>query len=687
MTLSVVDWTMALFFLAALILLARFQIRLTAVDPQSFRRIAIGLGLLNLVALARLYSRLGILQGVPFLSEPVFFQLILWVIIITGITFLVSGVAEWLPLARASRETHQCTIARLSLFRKIEQLGSIEPRPEPFFQAALSHIVDTHGFTCGVMYALSASGERLQFVGSVNCTGYDEHLANVSLQARGKEGAGTVSLAGLGMLCGLPVQLGRPTLLLPIEVQKRVRGCFLFWSQNTPTDETVLDLKLIGDIVARRILHRSRQIKIDFFESVEQLYLQLNDQLAAADSPVDGLNCLIRELRPLVPVDYATLLVPADTGHQVDRLSVGVNGHVLCERGVLPGPALSALRTDLLASGETVTVAGASLTEDLNLELPGSFQSIAIVGSSAGQLVLGTGRSHAYSPAVLRALDYIAPHVRMMLEKHCARRTTETLYQRLTVLSRLLTGDQTKVIDRVAAFLRESLRVDTVRISVMDGTELFLNSLGLASKAVPPTMAPALGSMILDLLPLHTRAVASGEMVVWEEAESHEDLSESEALAVGTGSIRSLLAVPVMQHDTRAQVIGVITLTSANQSAARLASESNRVLLQTTAALVSNVLQQVRATSRLDVHSETGWLDSETPTGRRSRIRSSLTGILGSVELMRTLRTPDAARVEKFLSIIDRSARKIDACMTSIVPTTAVSHSEEVDTEEEHATR
>jgi hypothetical protein len=681
MPLPVVDWFMTIFFLAALILMARFRRQLVAVDPKSYRELSTGVGLLSLAAMARLYSSLGILRQVPFLSEPVFFQLIVWVIIITGITFLLGGISEWLPLTRSSRESAQKTIARSALFRELEQLGSIEPRPEPFFQTVLAHVIDAHKFSCGAMYSVTARGDRLRFLGAVNCSTYESALAGVTVESEACETANRVLIEGLGSIGGLPPELGRPVYCMPVEVRNRVRGLFLFWSGTVPDQSEILDLKLVSDIVARRILHRSQQIKIDYFESVERLYRRLNRQFVETVSPTDRLTWLVRELRSLIPIDFALLQAGGHHDHQVDRLSVGANGYVLLERNVEPSPALDLLRFDYQFEDTAVAVVDSPLKENLCRELPGDLQSLVVVSMPTGQLILGSERTEVYTPAVLKALEYITPHVRMVLDAYIAQREMSAVENHLTDLAHLTqaTSDDLRVsIAEVATYLRETLAVDAVRVSVLDKTGMFLNSLGLASRVSSPAMAPELGSMILTLLPLHARSIESGEAVVWHSGMSAEPLSESEAGAVSAATISTLALIPF--GSAAGGIRGLFTIVSGSDCAARLAKDRNRLTLKIAGALLADLLLHVHQPPRLIRRAEKSDLIQHETT-HRTEIRSSLTGILGSVELMRSLREPDKGAVEKFLTIIDRSARKIDAYLESPELSTATQ------ARNQHATR
>jgi DMSO/TMAO reductase YedYZ heme-binding membrane subunit len=122
------DFAVASFFLLSLIAVSRFRQHLTADDKDSYRNVVAGLALLATVSLANVYSGLGLLVRIPFLSEPLFFRLLFWIGMITGLTFLISGATSWVPLSRSYRQYNKERIDRLELLKKVEQLLRVESR-------------------------------------------------------------------------------------------------------------------------------------------------------------------------------------------------------------------------------------------------------------------------------------------------------------------------------------------------------------------------------------------------------------------------------------------------------------------------------------------------------------------------------------------------------------------------------
>ena len=66
------DMIFSLFFLLALILVARFKKQISSVDRSSYRYLSGGIVILTFMSLARVYSNQGVFKSIQFLSEPLF---------------------------------------------------------------------------------------------------------------------------------------------------------------------------------------------------------------------------------------------------------------------------------------------------------------------------------------------------------------------------------------------------------------------------------------------------------------------------------------------------------------------------------------------------------------------------------------------------------------------------------------
>jgi len=157
---ELVEWIIPLFFLGALVLVSRFDQQISSVSRESFRLITGGLSVLALLSLMGLYRGLGLLGNVPFLSETVFFDLISWILGITGSVFILSGVAHWMPLARDQKQLYANTAHKLELLKRTEQLLGIESRLDPILANTIDYMVSHLSMDFGAVYKYSVSQER-----------------------------------------------------------------------------------------------------------------------------------------------------------------------------------------------------------------------------------------------------------------------------------------------------------------------------------------------------------------------------------------------------------------------------------------------------------------------------------------------------------------------------------------------
>ena len=142
MSWDTVKWIVPLIPLLALVAVLKLKRQVSAEGSSSYYQIISGLIILSVVSVAQTYYAQGLLASVPFLSEPVFNDLISWIATITGATFLVSGVTRWLPLSRAYRKYNRERVLKLEFVKKVEQLVGVETRLDEVLDKTLEHMLE-----------------------------------------------------------------------------------------------------------------------------------------------------------------------------------------------------------------------------------------------------------------------------------------------------------------------------------------------------------------------------------------------------------------------------------------------------------------------------------------------------------------------------------------------------------------
>ncbi|MBU0984472.1 MAG: hypothetical protein KKA42_11415, partial [candidate division Zixibacteria bacterium] len=231
MTMETVNWAASLFFLLALVMVFRFRKQISAESVATYNEIGGGLVILALVMLGRVYGDLGVFSSVPFLSDPVFYDLISWIGIITGSLLVVTGVSNWLPLARHHRKFNEARIRRLELLRRVEQLVRVETRLDQILTTTADYLVTYFDFADVAVAKYSVNRRRLYPVATTNQRRIStDQLAALQVDSERIQRYAAGRRANLtAALSGYPREADNPYLLLSVDVDRWPVAFFLLW--------------------------------------------------------------------------------------------------------------------------------------------------------------------------------------------------------------------------------------------------------------------------------------------------------------------------------------------------------------------------------------------------------------------------------------------------------------------------
>ncbi|MCK4460206.1 MAG: hypothetical protein KAW46_00290, partial [candidate division Zixibacteria bacterium] len=258
MGLPLLDFMVALFFLMSLVVVARLRNEIRTHDRESYNYLSGGLAVLAVVALMRIYGGIGLFAVVPFLSDPLFFKVLSWIGIITGATFVVSGVSTWLPLARSHRQYGQERIQRLELIKRVQQLAMVETRLTEIMSTTLDYMVQLPGFSWGAVYHCPTGSEPATLLttsGGVDASAAALQQVEFSESDFHESGQNNMPRVTKAMQ-KLPQSMVAPSLILPLRCDNNIHGVFLLWTTAggvSDNDEVRVNLKIAVDIISRKI--------------------------------------------------------------------------------------------------------------------------------------------------------------------------------------------------------------------------------------------------------------------------------------------------------------------------------------------------------------------------------------------------------------------------------------------------
>lgn len=672
MTLRVADWVIPLFFLTALVLLLRYRRQLQAEDKESYRYIGVGLVLLALVSLSRLYFVEGYFVTVPFLSDVLFYRITSWIVIVTGATLVVSGISSWLPIARRLRGDNDQRMKRLEVLKHLEQMISLDYRPEVFLQNALAHVVDQIGLARGAVYRYSETQGRAFLTGIWPRTSENQHdtsaLAMSVAQARKLADGPTPEVHRL-----IRQNLGigeAPHLVLPIVVDTRIAGFFVFWqAQGTALSaDQSSTLKMAVEICARRIAAERFRAEAHHYRRASQLHFELDRIQTSGLSNAETMAAVLRRIRAGLDADVVALWLINKAEEFFTRYTIGEAGSLLLEKGLpVPeeyseltnGPSARASKL-LCADHATRNIHKAMLESDFK---SGIAAPILDTDRMSATLLVGSRELHGLTQSDVRILDTQLETIRRMVGAVVGGSARIKVDRSLLGLNRLwskfhTTGDLQSLFEETCRQLAKVLPVDVVRISTTDLAGQFLTSQALHHDDNLEAMTPPRGRMIRSLMPCHEQAIRTGKICHATTSDPASFLKQGEATQLLSDDLRFITAVPIKAEQ---RVAGVICLGQTEGRAFFGLGRQDLLLARTAAQGIGFGLAMAQ---RSGLFQESSLAEPETVSLRsdfafRSRVKSSLSGIFGSVELLKAQQESPDPQINRYLTIIDRSARRI----------------------------
>ncbi len=670
-----IDLVVSLFFLSALIVVAKSRIRLTSEGTGSYRYISSGLVIMTLMVVSRLYSSIGAFHPIPLLNDPVFYRLVFWIGIITGLTMLVSGISSQLPLSQTHRKLDQERLRRLDFVKRVEQLVGVERRPPVILSKTLQYMVEHFGLRGGAVYICSQRRHKPVFLSSSGSTRLTKgDLEKISFDVNlGDNLCNKDSCGDNGIVTEVPSGIVRPDLTLSVVAGGRLSALFLLWlsRKSCLDDDDRMNLKIAADIIARRV--ELRKLKLREVSRQRQVeWLRCFEAAIDRKKPMkENVPVIAGRLTRMIPVELISFTV-IYSEKNMQRFSVGANGTLLSEKRV---DVLShdAFLKHVLEKERPVVIndTGGKTSVPMDMMIVGSgMKSLAAFRLGCGQgpggaLVVASKRANRFGSREIEQIEAAVPLLSGLISEEVYRYKIGVVEKRVDLTNGFL-GDCGRglrlqdLFEQAAALLSRELRTSIVRISTYEYDGAFLKSRALAAVRPIEGLTPVDGHMILSLMPYHTLVRETGRLMMINQEQTDRKMTEAEARQICRPDLQSALLVPITVGQETLAVISLAELRrwsryQYNQSDILFAGS---VAMGLSLAIRLALSKKTKTPSRLE---ESGVKTARvTDPVLKGRIKSSLSSILGSVEMIKSHNPSTDASLDRYLSIIDRSAQRIN---------------------------
>jgi transcriptional regulator with GAF, ATPase, and Fis domain len=208
-----------------------------------------------------------------------------------------------------------------------------------------------------------------------------------------------------------------------------------------------------------------------------------------------------------------------------------------------------------------------------------------------------------------------------------------------------------ELIKKATDLLAGEIHPSMIRYSNNSNEEQFLYSHTLNTVIPYDRMMPDDGIMIKSLMPNH-QIVIDQKKTLHVTGNGSNSIPESEAVQIFGRKVNSMVIVPVVLNSKLFGLISMAELRNHDRYAFTL---TDIKLAESIARILAQGLTRYEQLKELKLNSE-----SKPQKELNVKIRSSLAGILNSVELLKDNDRKDPRTVEACISILDRSAKDIN---------------------------
>jgi hypothetical protein len=680
MYLQLADWIIPLIFLSALVLLLKFRPALNSVSRESYNCVASGVVILTIVSVARVYYLNGLFAYIPFLSEPLFYRVVSWIGIITGTLLVVNGMSLWLPLVRKWQQSERNDARYSDFLRKIERLSQVETRAERLTSLALTAMSEHFRISRGLVLRYSRRDNRFDLTGSVPATFcVADSFKSTSLNSQHwRQVIANSSAPVASAVEGLPEQLQNPDVTLPLTLGDQPLGCYLLWLEagRRLGEEDMNCLRLAVEIIARKVDADRYRLRADYFHQLTLLHERIQETASSAKPLLKNLGAVLAAVHQTLNLDYVSLQIIGTGSRPVTCLTMGANGALLIEKGLASPPDNSPIQQAFL-TGRPVfqqepNRSSSAFPEDRRLAMP-SFAAVPLPTETRHNFifVLSSQTRDGIGWQTARMLQSLGPIVTRMAElaeSSASRTGADRVLTELCHLYRTarLERDYGALCRSLASFLKRALPADGVRISAVEPDSPFLQSLALIRPSGVPAETTHDSLMIRSLMPNHDKAIQTGRLALLPSEFSTEPLTATEAAQCLGDKINSMIIAPV-PNETGTSTI--ITVGRSADQGHRPFGRSEILTVRAAADCLAAFGVETPVVPTTEFRPFQINAHSPYPAPElRSRMKSSLSGIIGSVELIKAQGEPGAPSVNRYLSIIDKSAQQMHRYLKQAEP-------------------
>lgn len=670
------DLALTVFFLVALVFVYNLRSQIQERQKATINLMSWGLVLLAVMSLLTAVQNQLVAQDVISSATSTVFEFTRTTLFVLGLVLLTSGVARWIPIAsRNNNNDNKSSGNDLALSALAIELTQPCTLTE-YMSTSLKLLADNVSVDSAALYSIAKAGNQAKLIAveasvdSLNSVdseivftpGWVNGLSDHALVYADEKVLSSKNSGISNRYCFAVRQSGHPRLLYLINARQRIKN---FYHINTV-------VMAISNSLKSRLANETLSLKHSLYSQSQEISKFLENSISPAGTVNERVSIVRRKLSEYMPVDYISVCAFDENGIG-RRVSIGESGTVLNELGVnIAGDSPYLL--DALTKDKTQIITDLQeldqdyIPEILKLSKTRSLivMPLAGVGEFSGAVTVGASGYSAYSSVNREILIGVAGSIKKILYEMMVEESRAQSVKRQRIISEFIydiarSDTEDDVFNRAATTIANITNSKLVRVATVDVEQKFLSSHALVNESKREIKVPAAGHILLSMLPWHKVSVTNGNTVIVRSGTGQNKMTDVETCQVFNSHVRGVTIVPIRFGD---KVYGIISLAEYGDILNDQIGSDNLQFVESIAAILgiyvdassrtSDALAEFATSARAEI------IENSKSKALRSQLRSSLTSIIGSLELIQIGQSGGESKDNRYLSMIGKSAHKLE---------------------------
>ncbi|MCJ7507247.1 MAG: GAF domain-containing protein [candidate division Zixibacteria bacterium] len=618
-----------------------------------------------------------------------------------GILLVLGGLGSWLVSSFKSHQVAVNRLKQLTCFKTLLSVANHYRDPEEILRESLANFMLIMGYKKGVIFRSSLKSGEMELAAHWGFAVEKIHrLHNLSVtNPHYLEAKKSKEIIIIDQIRELPeynhLLSGENGIksfaCVPLKYKDRV--CGVMGIYDSKKDDFIYQEtqflsswgNILGIIMEEVIGSRRNKLRRSYLNAAEDIC-----GLVRSDSSLEeALPTLSKTVQKVIDFDYLCLALLDKSGENMRKLTIGVTGNLLLDKGVSL-PTRGTPVEYVVRGGEALldddVYGDEKFIEDDLLRVMG-VRSRLIIPLKSGRkvcatLTLGHLKHGYYTLADAKWLNLVASLLTIFVLREQKNLELEKTKQYSTCLDNIAQGTMKDesldiLFNRTATMITKDLPTTCCRIALLDQSRKKLDTKAVARIRNQGIALSGETEHSLSDLPWHRLALESRRSMLVNQDDPESLMSQSESKAVMTDKVRSALLVPLVVDD---HSLGVISLGEERNWQRRPFTPEDmefvkKVSLQLSIAIKDSYLTSLGWVSRrrIDQAKEliTELSGVENPDQLISHLgynlNDPLTSIIGSAELLSLKAGHLSPEVRKYANIIEKNANAIHAVVRKFV--------------------